>query len=49
MTVVQGMLNEWSVMTNQCIAKGYDTHMIVKNILEITHMEITYINIYVLI
>ncbi len=35
MTVVRGMSNEWSVMTNQCIAKRYDTHTIVKNILEI--------------
>ncbi len=35
MTVLWGMSNEWSVMTNQCIAKGYDTHTIVKNILEI--------------
>ncbi len=35
MTVVRGMSNEWSVMTNQCIAKGYDTHTIVKHILEI--------------
>ncbi len=22
MTVVRGMSNEWSVMTNQCVAKG---------------------------
>ncbi len=35
MTVVWGMSNEWSVMTNQCNAKGYDTHTIAKNILEI--------------
>ncbi len=35
MTVVRGMSNEWSIMTNQCIVKGYDTHTNVKNILEI--------------
>jgi hypothetical protein len=35
MTVVRGMSNEWNVMTNQCVAKGYDTHTTVKNILEI--------------
>ncbi len=35
MSVVQGMSNEWNVMTNQCIAKGCDTHTVVKNIIEI--------------
>ncbi len=35
MTVVRGMSNEWSVMTNQCIAKGCDTCTVVKNIIEI--------------
>ncbi len=35
MTVVRRMSNEWSVMTNQCIAKGYEASTTVKNILEI--------------
>ncbi len=35
MTVVRRMSDEWSVMTNQCIAKGYEARTTVKNILEI--------------
>ncbi len=35
MTVVRGMSNEWNVMTNQCIAKGYDPHMTNKSIIDI--------------
>ncbi len=35
MYVVRGMSSEWNVMTNQCIAKGCDTHTVVKNIIEI--------------
>ncbi len=35
MTVVRRMSNEWSVMTNQCIATGCEARTTVKNILEI--------------
>ncbi len=35
MTVVRRMSNEWSVMTNQCIASGSEACTTVKNILEI--------------
>ncbi len=35
MTVVRRMSNEWSVMTNHCIASGCETRTTVKNILEI--------------
>ncbi len=35
MTVVRRMSNDWSVMTNQCIARGCETRTTVKNILEI--------------
>ncbi len=45
MTVIRGMSNEWSVMTNQCIAKRYDTHTIVKNILEIMSETEEYLKI----
>ncbi len=35
MTVVRRMSNDWSVMTNQCIANGCEARTTVKNILEI--------------
>ncbi len=35
MSVVRGMLTEWSVMTNQCVVKGCETQTVVKNIIEL--------------
>ncbi len=35
MSVVRGISTEWSVMTNQCIVKGYETQTVVKNIIEL--------------
>ncbi len=52
MTFVWGISNEWSVMTNQCIAKRYDTQTIVKSILEImseTEESLKIGNIYVFV
>ncbi len=35
MAAVRGVSNELCIMTNQCIATGYDTHKTVKHILKI--------------
>ncbi len=35
MSVVRGMSSEWSVMTNQCVVKGCETQIVVKNIIKL--------------
>ncbi len=52
MSVVRGMSTELTVMTNQCIVKGYETQTVVKNIIELlseTEESLKIGNIYVFV